>query len=133
MSREVRRTGHEEEEINTFSVKFTLCVLRLRISKRANACSATASGEYAGTCTRESSFLARCPKSTLLQPAFRKAIGWMPCSLSMSVTGGPTSSLTKTQAMLCPLAREAVVSSNRLSKKEMECLAVVKKTSCAAG
>lgn len=76
---------------------FTLCVLRLRVSKSASACSATAWGEYAGTWTTDSPHMTTWSRSTLLQPALRKAMSFTPDFFHVSITEEVTSSLTKQQ------------------------------------
>ena len=94
---------------------YALCVRRTEVKSIAIACSATAYGEYAGTRITVSLPFA-CFKSTLLKPAQRSATTGIFNSLSLSMTGAPRSSFTKTQTPSQPLARSAVSSESFVSK-----------------
>ena len=94
---------------------YALCVRRTEVKSIAIACSATAYGEYAGTRITVSLPFA-CFKSTLLKPAQRSAATGIFNSLSLSMTGAPRSSFTKTQTPSQPLARSAVYFSAQFSK-----------------
>ena len=112
--------------VNPVSVKFPVRVLvyawgilLVRESKRATACSATECGEYAGTRTTFMPASAAALRSTLLNPAQRKAMSLTPFSFRESITALLMLSFTNAQTASKPLDVETVRLSKWKSRKSM--------------
>ena len=103
-------------KLNSFVLLEPKWVFLFTVWSKAAACSATDSGEYAGTLNTgiPNSFV--FSKSTLSKPAHLKSITLMPPSFNVCITSAFASSFTKLQVASKPFALSAVAGVNLSSK-----------------